>query len=183
MIGLEMKFLRICIAAFSALLLSGVAGYYFGRDPEDSRVAEGRDVAAQALLTMELPRTDGQMQKINQWLGQVIVINYWATWCPPCREEMPSFSRLQGTFARNGVQFVGVSIDSVEKVLAFQAQTPVSYPLLIGTASSIDVTAALGNSAQGLPFTVILDRTGNVAKTHIGRFDEDELAASIKNLL
>lgn len=178
-----MKFLRICVVVLSALIISGTAGYYFGRDPADSPQAAGKNAAAQQLAAMPMPGLNGQPQKIGQWLGQVVVINYWATWCPPCREEMPAFSRLHDRFSVNGVQFVGVSIDSVEKVLAFQKQTPVSYPLLIGSASAIDLTVGLGNDAQGLPFTVILDRTGKVAVTHVGRFEEDDLAASIKRLL
>lgn len=178
-----MKFLRVAIAAFSALLLSGIAGYYFGQDPADPRLHKGKEVYAQQLLTMPLPGIDGRTELINRWLGQVIVINFWATWCAPCRDEIPSFSRVQQKFSLNGVQFVGVSIDSVEKVREFQRLTPVGYPLLIGSARAIDLTVALGNGSHGLPFTIILDRTGQVAKTHAGRFDEDELIASINHLL
>jgi peroxiredoxin len=99
----------------------------------------------------------------EQWRGRILVLNYWATWCFPCREEMPGFSRLQDNFTNKGVQFVGISIDEAAKIIEFQKETPVSYPLLIGDMKTMTNSAELGNSRQALPFTVVFDRNGQLA--------------------
>jgi thiol-disulfide isomerase/thioredoxin len=81
----------------------------------------------------------------------VLVVNFWATWCPPCKEEMPEFSRLNTKYAPNGVQFVGISLDSADKVAAFKEETEISYPLLIGNLETLDLSSDLGNRAKALP--------------------------------
>jgi len=129
-----------------------------------------------ALTSLTLPDTNGVNQALGQWRGKVLVVNFWATWCPPCREEMPAFSRLAGQHAANGVQFVGISIDTLNNVIDFQKRTPVSYPLLIGTMETVQNTIPLGNNAQALPFTAIFDRSGVLHSVKLGRLPEAELA-------
>ena len=92
----------------------------------------------------------------------MLIVNYWASWCTPCREEMPGFSRLQDKYRDKGVQFVGISIDTVDKIIEFQKTTPVTYPLLIGDISTMENSAKLGNSRQALPFTAVFDREGKM---------------------
>jgi peroxiredoxin len=96
---------------------------------------------------------------------------------------MPAFSRLQLKYADNGVQFIGISIDPADKVETFQKETPVSYPLLIGTMSTMQTAVALGNANQGLPYTAIIDRDGNLVATKLGRLAEDKLEAQLESLL
>ena len=139
--------------------------------------------AEAALLALRLPDLDGKVQALSQWQGKILVVNYWATWCPPCKEEMPAFSRLQDKFADKGVQFVGISIDSPDKVRKFQAETPVSYPLLLGTMEHMQTAVNLGNAAQGMPFTVLLDRTGKLHSTKLGRLSEAALAERLEQLV
>jgi peroxiredoxin len=130
-----------------------------------------------------LPDSTGQAQALEQWRGKILVVNYWATWCPPCREEMPGFARLQAKFAAKGVQFVGISIDTAVKVAEFQKETPVNYPLLIGDTGAIDSSVALGNSRQALPFTAVIDRQGRVAAVKLGRFTEADLEPELVGLV
>ena len=139
--------------------------------------------AVKALRDLVLPDLDGKPQPLSQWKGRILVVNYWATWCAPCKEEMPAFSQLHQQYAAKGVQFVGISIDSVEKVKQFQISTPVAYPLLIGTMQTMQGAVGLGNAIQGLPFTVVLDRRGEVYSTKLGRFDEKILEQRLKDLL
>lgn len=134
-------------------------------------------------LAIALPDASGQMQAVQQWQGKVLVLNYWATWCPPCRQEMPMFSTLHERYAAQGVQFVGLSIDTADKVTEFQKTNPVAYPLLIAPMNALEPTAALGNETQGLPFTVVLDRNGHIAATKLGRFSESDLERLIKQLI
>jgi peroxiredoxin len=138
---------------------------------------------ATPVFGLTLPDSNGQAQALEQWRGKILVVNYWATWCPPCREEMPGFSRLQAKFAAKGVQFVGISIDTAVKVTEFQKETPVNYPLLIGDAGAIDSSVALGNSRQALPFTAVIDRQGRVSAVKLGRFTEADLEPELIELV
>ncbi len=132
-----------------------------------------------ALLKMTLPDLQGVPQALAQWNGKIRVINYWATWCPPCVEEMPFFSRLQERYAAQGVQFVGIGMDETAKMQAFVQKTPVSYPLLVGG------TESNGNPAltlRGMPYTVVLDREGKVAFSIYGGVKENELEPVLSRL-
>lgn len=160
----------------------GTASVSPGVPPQQTRAFEKADAAAKALLARSLPDAEGKPQALSQWKGKVLVINYWATWCPPCREEMPYFSRLHQELAVNGVQFIGIAIDSAAKVKKFSQETPVSYPLLIGSLDSMQSLEDLGNAAQGLPFTVILDREGQVQATKLGRYSEQALEKRLREL-
>lgn len=135
------------------------------------------------MLALTLPDAEGVPQAIAQWKGRILVLNYWATWCPPCREEMPAFSRLHEKYSANGVQFIGISIDSPSKVKQFSAETPVAYPLLISNLDIMQTLADFGNVAQGLPFTVIIDRNGTLYSTKLGRYDEAGLEIRLQELL
>jgi peroxiredoxin len=139
--------------------------------------------ATERLLALSLPDLDGKPQPLGQWTGKILVVNYWATWCPPCKEEMPAFSRLHEKYAAKGVQFVGISIDSPEKVRKFQTETPVRYPLLLGTMETMQTAVNLGNVAQGMPFTVILDAKGTLHSTKLGRLSETALEQRLQGLL
>ena len=139
--------------------------------------------SADSVLALTLPDPAGVPQSLSQWKGKILVVNYWATWCPPCREEMPAFSRLHDRYADKGVQFVGISIDSVVKIREFQKEYPVSYPLLIAGDDVLQTSAGIGNPAQALPFTVIFDRAGKLHSSKLGRFSEAALEQQLKDLL
>lgn len=132
--------------------------------------------AVRHLMELRLADATGVIQPMTQWKGRIIVANFWATWCPPCRDEMPGFERLSRQFAAKGVQFVGISIDSAEKVRDFAAEAGITYPLLIGDSAAFDLVRGLGNPSQGLPFTIILDRTGAPLRTRLGRVSETDLS-------
>lgn len=120
---------------------------------------------------------------IGQWRGKVVVVNYWATWCGPCQEEVPIFVKLQRNYGEKGLIFVGIAIDQPAQVKSFARDFGVNYPLLIGDLGAIAISRALGNNAEALPFTVILDRQGKIAATQLGVLKEPELTAIVKRLL
>jgi peroxiredoxin len=138
---------------------------------------------ADALLALSLPDTGGDRQSLSQWHGKVLVVNFWATWCEPCREEMPEFVRAQSEFGARGLQFVGIAIDKPDKVDRFAKELQLNYPALIGGYDVVDLTRDLGNPLSALPFTVVLDRSGRVVQTHLGPFKPKELRALIADLL
>jgi len=128
--------------------------------------AQRRD--GSALLALVLPDADGHPQPLSQWRGKVLVVNFWATWCAPCREEMPQFVAAQSRDGAKGVQFVGIAVDDVHKVRAFSNDIKLNYPALIGGYGAIELSKALGNELSALPFTIVLDRDGRVAHTQLG---------------
>jgi thiol-disulfide isomerase/thioredoxin len=138
---------------------------------------------ATRLFETALTDLGGRPQSLSQWRGKVLIVNYWATWCHPCREEMPGFSRLQEKYRGNGVQFVGISIDTADKIIEFQGITPVSYPLLIGDIQTMANSAALGNAQQALPFTAVFDRQGMLFSTKLGRVTEPDLDRQLTQLI
>jgi thiol-disulfide isomerase/thioredoxin len=93
----------------------------------------------------------------------VLVVNFWATWCAPCREEMPEFIRAQGEWGGRGLQFVGIAVDQADKVRQFAGEIGLNYPALIGGYGAMELSKSLGNQLMALPFTVIIGRDGTVA--------------------
>lgn len=141
---------------------------------------EAAQTNIEALLAVTLSDLDGNPQPFAQWDGKVRVINYWATWCPPCIEEMPMFSRLQEQFGEKGVQFVGIGMDEVDKMRAFVKKTPVSYPLLVGVTRPSENP---GLTVRGMPYTVVLDRNGKVILSLYGGLKEGELDPLLTQLV
>ena len=170
---------RLWLALCSIALLAVYAGYRVGAPKKafDSPVTP-----TLSIFDVKLNDLQGQPQSLGQWRGKVLVVNYWATWCHPCREEMPGFSRLQDKFRNKGVQFVGISIDDASKIIEFQKETPTTYPLLIGDIGTMKNSADLGNTRQALPFTAVFDRQGKLALTKLGRLSEKELEPELADL-
>lgn len=135
------------------------------------------------LLGSTLTDSNGQPQALAQWSGKVLVVNYWATWCPPCREEMPGFSRLQTRLGPEGVQFIGIGIDSPSAIKEYAFQTPMHYPLLVGGSEGMDLLRDLGNDTGALPYTLVLDRRGQPAFSRLGIVHENELEARLRPLI
>ena len=142
-----------------------------------------RATGAADLLRLTLPDLEGRPTALNSWPGRVLVVNFWATWCAPCLEEMPLLAATQQTFAGRGLQTVGIALDQVDKIRDFAAKVPVSYPLLVAGGEAIALMQKLGNPTGGLPFTVILDRTGGLAHRKLGAFKGAELAGAVQPLL
>ena len=179
------KTTRFALVAGIALI-AGVAGFltrqYLPSAASDT--AQGVPPAAiEALFALELPDTEGRPHPMSQWKGKVVVANFWATWCPPCRKEIPEFAEVSEALADQPVQFVGISIDSVQKVRAFDDEMDVPYPLLIASHEVLALAAQFGNSAQALPFTVIIDREGTPAYIKLGTLNKAELERRIHPLL
>lgn len=147
------------------------------------RWIRGADAATVTKLdALSFSDVDGQPRRLTDWPSRVLVVNFWATWCPPCKEEMPEFTRLQTEFGGKGVQFVGIAIDERKDVKAFLERFPVNYPILIGESRGIEWAAELGNTMQVLPFTAVLDRTGRVLKTRAGVFGREQLLEVLNSL-
>jgi thiol-disulfide isomerase/thioredoxin len=164
----------------AAALVALAAGLYFGGGAADGD-PRGRD--AETLLGVALPDAAGRQQSLGQWRGKVLVVNFWATWCTPCREEMPEFVKAQDEFGGRGLQFVGVAIDQADKVQAFATELGLNYPTLIGGYGAIELSKTMGNRLGALPFTIILDRKGRVVHTQLGPLRDSQLRSIVSQFL
>lgn len=161
---------------------AGFAGYYFNlnRAGSTSTATQG---AAQALLLAPLADLSGKTQALSHGRGNVLVVNFWATWCLPCREEIPALARVHKKYASKGVEVVGIAIDNAFKVREFAAEMKIDYALWIAGPEVLAIAKDLGNPAGVLPFTVVLDRAGKVTYTHAGALTEPALDAVLQPLL
>ncbi len=167
-------------------LAAGWGGLEFGRwtrSQSAPQTGTSNANAVQQLLVTSFKTPEGDAKTLNAWQGKILVINFWATWCPPCREEMPEFSQAQDEYGPNGVQFVGIAVDQASNVVDFTKKTPVSYPLLVANPDITGLMAQLGNPQQGLPFTIILGRDGKPLSAHLGRLSKEDLSKQLKPLL
>ena len=135
------------------------------------------------LINFTLPGLDGKNHALDEWRGRVIVLNFWATWCPPCREEIPLLIELQKKRAAGGLQVVSVAIDNETAVRPYSQSAGINYPVLLGGDEALDLVARYGNSMGALPFTVIIDRDGTIAARKLGAFTWNELESLVEPLL
>ncbi|MDE2584115.1 MAG: TlpA family protein disulfide reductase [Betaproteobacteria bacterium] len=173
--------LAIAAIALLALGLGMVAGHLANLRPPAS--PEASPEAAARLQALVLNSPDGQAIALSQWQDKVRVLNFWATWCPPCRQEIPALARIQEQFAANGVQLLGIALDSQDSVREFASQSHIPYPLLLASPEAIETLTALGNHQGALPFTVILDRQGQIRYAGAGSLDEERITHLLAPLI
>jgi len=123
----------------------------------------------------ELADLSGKLRNADEWSGQVMVVNFWATWCPPCRKEMPAFIELQEKYGELGLQFVGIALDDLDKVQDFIDTMGVEYPVLVGQDDAMAVSSAYGNRLGALPYTAVIDREGIIVKTYRGEVSQESI--------
>lgn len=161
------KFYAVIAAVVAALML--YMAYFNPGGNENKRREE-------AVLKADLPDLAGKAQALAQWRGKVLVVNFWASWCPPCRAEIPGFIDLQKKYQGRGLTFVGIAEDSADKAGAFAKKIGVNYPVLVDENASV-------LNLSGLPYTVVFDRKGEVVATHVGAWPEEELDGIVGKLL
>ena len=130
-----------------------------------------------------LEDSEARRRSISEWDGKFVVMNFWATWCPPCLHEIPMFIELQTRYRSRGVQFLGVAIDDGDKVRAFAEKVELNYPTLHGQLQAIEIMSAYGNTTGGLPFTVFIDASGTIVARHPGVLDEETTVELLEDLL
>lgn len=165
-------------ALFAAAAIAAMAlGYYF------RQAGERNPVDIKPLMAASIPDLQGRPRTLGEWRGKVLVVNFWATWCPPCLKEIPDFIRMQEKLGPRGLQFVGIAADQPGKVREFAAKYRMNYPVLLSDMDVIEIASRAGNRAGGLPFTVILDREGNWVSSESGALDEQKLSKIVESLL
>lgn len=174
------------IAYFTVMLSLGFAIYYFFFAPLIHKQGGEQDyaqIATRTLFEANIADENGVKQALSLYKGKIIVLNFWATWCPPCRDEMPELSQLHTEYQAKNVTVLGIAVDEQKAVKEFIAEHPVSYPLLVSEDDGMALGSALGNSEGILPYTVIIDAQGEVNDIHYGRISKQGLKSSLDALL
>ncbi|MEC7804376.1 MAG: TlpA disulfide reductase family protein [Pseudomonadota bacterium] len=131
--------------------------------------------AAAVLPDFVLSDLNGTPRPISDWSGQPLLLNFWATWCAPCRREMPLLQKLHEESGSTGLQVIGIAIDRVPDVNAFTTETGVTYPILVGQEDAIELTEEFGLDVLGLPFSVLTGGDGQILKIQLGELHADDL--------
>lgn len=173
----------------AAYLVTFAVGIWGGNEliKQLSNNSEGSQVA-QAMVKhpapeFKLPDVNDVVHNSHEWDGKVVVLNFWATWCPPCVKETPTFVDLQEQYAAAGVQFVGIAIDKKDAVLDFMDTYGVDYPMLIGEDDAINISKKYGNRYGALPYTVVINRQGQIHFIQRGEMTRETAEKNIKQLL
>ena len=177
---------RRVTSGFVVLVLALAAGIGFALKFLSPSAPTPANIAPQAVETLFATRlidTTGRMQALADWRGKLLVVNFWASWCSPCREEIPGFLRLQQKYRNDGVQFVGIAMENAPEVAAFIERFPISYPILIDDGKNHELMRQLGNTSLGLPYTIVVDAHGRVMLAHVGLLAEAQLDTRLDTLL
>ncbi|MCY4362758.1 MAG: TlpA disulfide reductase family protein [Gammaproteobacteria bacterium] len=145
--------------------------------------ALGAQILGRPRPEFTLPDLDGRQRSITEWDGKVVALNFWATWCPPCLKEVPEFVSLQEKYRSRGLQFIGIALQKPEEVREFVVEHHVNYPILAGELEVIKLAEAYGNNIGALPYTVIIDRNGQIAHVKPGILPTEEAESIITGLL
>jgi len=157
-------------------VLAGTALWLGSKPPSATAPATATDdIAPSALYAAAFHDLQGGSGSLARFQGRLLVVNFWATWCAPCRDEMPAFDRVQERWSGRNVQFVGLANDDPAKVARFARELKIRYPLWTGGEDVAELARRLGNHLGVLPFTVILDRQGRVLERRVGPYSEGDL--------
>ncbi len=141
------------------------------------------EVRSAAFWDTKLPDLGNVPQPFMQWLGKVLVVNFWSSCCVPCQKEIPGFIALQKAQGGRGLQFVGIAVEPPDKAGAYAAKAGMNYPILQGEATVAQLFLDAGNRAGGMPYTVVFDRRGNAVASFIGEVARERLETLVGTLL
>lgn len=184
-----MRHLLVNLVGVAAL----VAGLYLSARYFSEPVVEPQPTVAGSLTAssligsvrpdFSLESNQGGFTSPADYSGQTVLINFWATWCGPCREEMPMLMDLQRQHGSSGLQIVGIALDDAQSARDFVQTYGISYPILVGLEDVFETSAAYGNADGVLPFSVLIDKTGIVRWQYAGKIHHDKISELLSELL
>lgn len=172
------------LLVFMLAIFGAVMGWQLGLKQQTSDSTTGQvEIGAHSLPDMNWPNLDGGQNRLDEWLDQVLVVNHWATWCEPCRREIPMFMDFRANHQAQGLELVGIAHDNEEDVRRYVDAMGMDYPqLLAGMGQGQKWLTALGSNGS-LPLTLIYDRDGNLRAKKLGLMSESELSRAVEPLL
>ncbi|MGD2119822.1 MAG: TlpA disulfide reductase family protein [Chromatiales bacterium] len=173
------KFVALLAIASAAF---GVALGFYQKQSEPQAADSETITTLDKLPAFSYPDLQGNQRSSSEWRNTVVVLNFWASWCPPCRKETPDFIELQNRH-QGKVQFVGIAIDDQQPVAEFAKSFGINYPTLLGDMAAIEMSRQLGNRFSGLPFTAIFDREGKLQHAHTGGLSRETLEKQLQELM
>lgn len=164
------------LLAYALLALAGLgAGYLLApRDPAAPVQAAAESAIPERRPEFTLADVHGTPRSISEWDGRPLMINFWATWCPPCRREIPLLNALRAEYLARGFEVVGVAVDFRDDVLDYLERTEVDYPVLIGEEDGMEAARSFGMPGLGFPFTVFTDSQGRIVTLHVGELHREQ---------
>ena len=162
----------------AAGIAAAAAGFLAG--PALLQLGGGGD--GEVLRSASFADLDGKTRQLAEWTGKILVCNFWATWCAPCREEIPLLITASEKYGTTGVEIVGIAIDNAAKVRDFSLSFKIPYPILLAEAGGLDLMRQLGNRSGGLPYTVVADRQGKLVHRKLGALKQADLDAILAPL-
>jgi thiol-disulfide isomerase/thioredoxin len=168
--------------------LAGFSIYQASDQPPEGSLPKAQSAVSEKLLgtrrpEFNLPNAEGEATSISRWDGDVVLVNFWATWCRPCRKEMPVLAQLQGQYGDRGFQVVGVAIDLRDAVTKYTAAVGADYPQLVGREDAIAIADRYGNHYGALPYSVLIDREGIIRFVKPGELRKGEIEDELLKLL
>jgi len=166
--------------------LSGLVQHLYQQSqnaPSIQKQQESLNLGETRRPDFELPDLQGNLHKNAEWDGKIVVVNFWATWCPPCIKEIPVFMDLQKQYGKKGLQFIGIAIDKKREVIDFMETLAINYPVLISESDGIALSQAFGNYLGALPFTAVINREGKIVFRRPGEIDLEMAEKEILPLL
>jgi thiol-disulfide isomerase/thioredoxin len=148
----------------------------------EAPAAEPQPSVPDTLPTIELTDRDGKKRKLSEWAGQPVVVNFWATWCGPCRREIPLLNKVHAERAKQKVEIIGIAVDFRDDVLAYAQKTPISYPLLIGEEDGLAAVQAFGMQPN-FPFTAFADSKQRLVALKVGELHQEDIDLILDTVL
>lgn len=162
--------LILCVAAIFAVLAGIATQKHF------TAVDSG-------MLEFSFLDLQGKPRSSEEWHGKLRLINFWASWCPPCLKEIPEFIELQQQLGQENIQFIGIAIEDRQSALSYSAIDKINYPVLIGGDQAITLAQKLGNHINAVPYSIIVDRHNNIVHRQPGEFSKQEILAIVTPLI
>lgn len=179
-----MQKLGITLIALSALLAGlYLSASYYAEPLPASLLSPDANLVGRQRPDFKLGNSEGELVSPSDFSGKTLLINFWATWCAPCRQEMPMLMDLQREYGSEGLQVLGIALDDVQSVRSFVQQYGISYPTLVGAADAMATSAAYGNVEGVLPYSVLVDRDGVIRWQYTGEIRPDDVSRLLSELL